>query len=376
MERITVAPRADWRDRAEALGFSFHSLGGETYWTEDAAYRLTETEVERLEGATQALENTCLDFVDETVQRGDYDAYGYTDDACAMIEASWQRQDKNLYGRFDFVFGPDGQPKMLEYNADTPTALFEASVVQWDWLQSHFPAGDQFNSLHERLIDAWRHFGLFGHRLHFSCLRDNVEDKGTVDYLRQTATLAGLDTDHIFIEDIGWNGRRFVDLAEQPITRLFKLYPWEWLFTDAFAPHLRRAEMRFIEPAWKMLLSTKALLPLLWRRWPDHPHLLPASFDAGDMNGPLMRKPVHGREGEGVLRLLQGQAAPAETGDAGNFLADRFVYQAAIDMPCFDGRYPVLGSWVVASQASGLGIREDATPITRNSSRFVPHFFA
>jgi glutathionylspermidine synthase len=30
---------------------------------------------------------------------------------------------------------------------------------------------------------------------------------------------------------------------------------------------------------------------------------------------------------------------------------------------------------MVDGQAAGLGIREDATPITRDSSRFLPHYF-
>ena len=39
----------------------------------------------------------------------------------------------------------------------------------------------------------------------------------------------------------------------------------------------------------------------------------------------------------------------------------------------FDGRYPILGAWVVNGQACGLGIREDDGVVTRNTSRFVPH---
>ena len=35
--------------------------------------------------------------------------------------------------------------------------------------------------------------------------------------------------------------------------------------------------------------------------------------------------------------------------------------------------HTLIGSWVVGGHAAGIGIREDDTPITRNSSRFVPH---
>jgi glutathionylspermidine synthase len=34
----------------------------------------------------------------------------------------------------------------------------------------------------------------------------------------------------------------------------------------------------------------------------------------------------------------------------------------------------VIGAWLVASEACGLGIREDTRLITGNTSRFIPHF--
>jgi glutathionylspermidine synthase len=51
------------------------------------------------------------------------------------------------------------------------------------------------------------------------------------------------------------------------------------------------------------------------------------------------------------------------------------VYQQLNPLPEFDGSYPVVGSWMVNGWACGIGIREDATPITGNLSRFVPHLF-
>lgn len=379
MQRIAVAPREDWPERAAELGFAFHTIDGQPYWTETAAYALSAAEVDALEDAAQALEDICLDFVGETIERGDYEGFGLSDAAIALVEDSWNRQDKNLYGRFDLAFGADGAPKLLEYNADTPTALFEASVVQWEWLEHHFPQRDQFNSIHETLVEAWQHFGLYGHRLHFACVRNHAEDEGTVDYLRDTAMQAGVDAERLYMDEIGWNGRRFVDMANQPITMLFKLYPWEWLMAEDFAAHIGPSGIRMIEPAWKMLLSTKALLPRLWARHAGHPNLLPASFAPGDIEGAMVRKPLLGREGAGVALFdAQGReilsAAPnTATGSADGAAA--FVYQQAVELQSFDGHYPMLGAWLVASRACGLGIREDDTAITRNSSRFVPHFF-
>jgi glutathionylspermidine synthase len=244
--------------------------------------------------------------------------------------------------------------------------------VQWDWLEALWPGRDQFNSLHEKLIEAWKSFGLRRARLYFAAVKDHAEDGGTVEYLRDTAVQAGLDTARISIEDIGWDGSRFLDLDNNPIEALFKLYPWEWIVGEEFGKHLLSGAARVIEPAWKMVLSNKAALALLWEMAPNHPNLLPAAFEQGAIEGAVVRKPIFGREGANV-QVIEADRVVAETG--GGYGTEGFVYQAHAPLPAFDGNYPVIGAWVVASQPAGIGIREDSTAITRDTSRFVPHFF-
>jgi glutathionylspermidine synthase len=376
MERIRLAPRPDWRKRAEALDFSFHTIDGKPYWVEDAAYRFTADEVDALDDATGELEQMCLALVDRTVQSGAYEPFHLPDEAIQLAEASWKHGHKNLYGRFDLSL-PAGQPaKLLEYNADTPTALYEASVVQWEWLQTVQPDADQFNSIHEKLIEAWGAMGLPERVVHFACVRDHAEDRGTVDYLRDTAIQAQLEAPFLHVDEIGWNGADFVDLEDKPIATLFKLYPWEWLVREAFAENVRKSRTLFIEPAWKMLLSTKAILPLLWEMAPGHPNLLPASFDPRAIEGPVAAKPLRGREGANVKLSENGAAGVALAKSDGPYGDEPPVYQAMAKLPEFAGNHAVIGSWVVASRPAGIGIREDDGPITRDTSRFVPHFFA
>ena len=380
MERIAVPERADWRARAAELGFSFHTIDGTPYWTEDAAYLFSAAEVDAIEDATTELDGMCLDAVERVVKRGLYEPFGFDTRAAELIEASWKRRDRNLYGRFDLSLMPGQPPKLLEYNADTPTALFEASVVQWEWLQSQFPDADQFNSIHEKLVDAWARLDVPGRAMHFTCVRDHDEDRGTVDYLRDTAMQAGLSARFLTIDAIGWNGRDFVDEEDAPIRTLFKLYPWEWLVREHFAAHIGPSGLRLIEPAWKMVLSNKAVLSLLWSMFPDHPNLLPAAFRPEDIDGPLVEKPLLGREGANVRLFERGHAAGATSTSEGEYGGAGVIYQALAPLPVFTGangasNHAVIGAWVIASQAAGMGVREDDGPITRNSSRFVPHLF-
>ena len=374
MRRLVVTPRPDWREHVERdLGFHFHTINDAPYWDEAACYALSAAEVDELEAATGELEQMAIELVGRVVAEGD-DAYRrlrIPEQAWAAIERSWLAGEKNLYGRFDLRYDGTSPPKLFEYNADTPTALYEAAVVQWDWLESQWPGRDQFNSLHERLIEAWRGFGLGAATVYFTTAKDNAEDFGTIAYLQDTAAQAGLATETIGIEDIGWDGRRFVDLSGRTIDALFKLYPWEWILVEDFGRHLLEAD-RVIEPAWKMVLSNKAALAMLWDMAPGHPNLLQASFEPGAIAGAMVRKPLYSREGANV-RISAGGRVIAET--AGNYGSEGFVYQEYARLPAYDGNFPVIGAWVIASRPAGIGIREDDTTITRDTSRFLPHFF-
>lgn len=366
MRRERLQPRPDTRARAASLGFAFAEIAGEPYWDETACWRFTADEIDALDDATAELQRRCLDAAEHAVRQGCHEMLGIPASVWPIVVKSWERQEPSLYGRMDLRWDGTGPPRLLEYNADTPTALYEAAVVQWEWLTCLFPEADQFNSIHEALISAWLGIALPG-GVHFACQRDSDEDRVTVDYLRDTAMQAGLQAPFLFVDEIGWDGRRFVDLAERPIATCFKLYPWEFLLRDAFGSHVAGAATRWIEPAWRMLLSGKGLLALLWKLFPDHPNLLPAFRTPGRTGGKEIAKPIWGREGANITAPCVATPGP--------YGAEGFVHQAWAELPCVDGRYPVLGSWVVAGRPCGLGIREDASPITTNASRFVPHLF-
>ena len=394
MERLEVSPRTDWRETAEAHGFSFHSPDDDAYWNESACYRFSLAEIEEgLEDPAEELEQMCFDIVgaacaDEAILAQLKIPEPYWD----YVAQSWRGQEKNLYGRMDFAFDGTGPAKLYEYNADTPTSLYESAIFQWVWLEQAsargiIPGGaDQFNSLHEKLVAALERFGIEG-PFHLACAKDSEEDAGTVDYLEDCARQAGLDTRRLFIEDIGLSDAGwFTDTDDQAIGTLFKLYPWEWLLREPFAEHIPDANCHIIEPAWKSILSNKGLLPLLWQRFPGHPNLLPAAFeedgDAADLAEPLtepyVRKPLYSREGWNVeivgaaTEAAPNQAPPAQ--DPGPYGAEGHIVQAYHPLPDFGGRRPMCGVWLVASQAAGMCVREDSGPVTTDDAHFIPHF--
>ncbi|MGV9562082.1 glutathionylspermidine synthase family protein [Streptomyces sp. NPDC003480] len=391
MERRRTEPRPDWQRTVEAQGLVYpltrhpdDSL--RPYWDESAYYVFSLDEVEALEEVVEELHTMCLAAAAHIVEENRFADLGITDPRVARAVAeAWHRRAElpSVYGRFDLRYDGTGPAQLLEYNADTPTSLVEAASPQWFWMQERFPGADQWNSLHERLVAVWRKQSELlppGSPLYFahSSVDELGEDLMTVAYLKETAEQAGIDTDWISMEEIGWDplSGRFVDNRLRFIRSCFKLYPWEWLLADRFGGHVLdtldngggTGSTLWIEPAWKMLLSNKALLAILWELYPGHPNLLPAHLDGprdlADTTG-YVAKPLLGREGEGVTIHAPG-AEPA----AGDELR---CYQELAPLPSFDGNHVVLGAWVVGDASAGLGIRESSGLVTDEYARFLPH---
>lgn len=372
MQRISIDPRKGWQQIVEEYGFEHHSLSSDEepvdYWNESAYYSLASEEINRIEFATSQLEAMCLQLVETVVDENLFERLFITPYAAELIRRSWNEFERAIYGRFDLSLGADGSIKMLEYNADIPTSLFEAAVAQWQWLQDRFPEADQFNSIHEKLIDAWK--GFQGQPVYFGCLEDS-ESVVTTAYLEDTARQAGVDARFVTMKDIGLKDGRFVDLNGNNLDTLFKLYPWEWLLTDDFGAHVNGSRTRFIEPAWKMILSNKAMLPLLHELFPRNKYLLPASFDPQNGIFPYVRKPVLGREGSNVT-IVKHEGVLQQTGGDYDW---KYIYQQYHETVSFGGLTPIIGSWVINGQPAGIGIREDRG-ITTNTARFVPHLIS
>ena len=382
MKRITVAPRPDWQSEMARIGFNYHSIDG-NYWQEDACYVFTESQIDLLEDATNTLHHMYVQAVAHVVKTGDYARLGIDDIAAKQIEDSFGRQAPSLYGRFDLCFDGINPPKLYEYNADTPTALFEASVAQWYWLQAQggiLRGADQFNNIHERLLVEFESLKpMLAHdTLYLTAVSDSIEDLTTTQYLQDVAIQAGLQTDYIDIGNIGYrmSDGQFTDLNNNIIHHLFKLYPWEWLLAEEFGQHIASSNIHLIEPAYKLLMSNKALLTVLWEMFPNHPNLLAASLNPNDISTNVVKKPFFSREGANISLTHANQTLSTH----GQYGQEGYVYQESKPLPKFSNNqgqdvFAVIGSWIVGHSAAGIGIREDSTLITKDTSLFVPHAF-
>lgn len=137
MLRHNVPVRRDLDQIAADNGFDFHIIDNEIYWDESRAYRFTLRQIEeQIEKPTAELHQMCLEVVDRAVK----DEEILTQLAIPplywdVIAESWRARDPSLYGRMDFAWCGNAPVKLLEYNADTPTSLYESAYFQWLWLE-------------------------------------------------------------------------------------------------------------------------------------------------------------------------------------------------------------------------------------------------
>ncbi len=384
MLRINIPERKNWQEQASEFGFHFHTIDGEPYWDESAYYQFTLEQIEQdLEAPTEEIHQMCLHVVDKVVNDEQWlSQFQIPDMFWQQVLDSWNRRDPSLYSRLDFAYQGKGPAKLYENNADTPTSLYESGFWQWLWLEEQVNNGvlsrasDQFNSLQEKLVNQFRviaqHYDI--DHLHFACCQDTDEDRGTVQYLQDCAQEAGLNSPFLFIEDIGLSETGFfTDQHDHTIDTLFKLYPWEFMQRESFGEHIEAAQVNWLEPMWKSVLSNKALLPMLWQLFPNHPNLLPAWFEQDlphSNDAPIVKKPLFSREGANIS-ILRGNQTNINT--PGPYGEEGYIYQAYAPLPRFSEHYTLIGSWLVNDEAAGISIREDHSQITQDSSRYLPH---
>lgn len=405
MQKMTLPERPHWREHAREVGFTFADMHGAPYWDETSAYAFSLEQIESdIEDPATELHAMCREAVAHILKSEALMARLAIPEAHRdLVAESWRRGDPEIYGRFDLAYDGKGPAKLLEYNADTPTSLYESAAFQWQWLEDQLaadilPAGtDQFNGIHEALVARFGAVFEPGSDLHFTAVSGNPEDYGTVEAMGWAAREAGLGAHYCDLEKIAISDEgQFLDDEDRVMGVLFKLYPWEDLLRDDYATHIAGSRCLFLEPAWKALLSNKGLLPVLWQMFEGHPNLLPAFFEqdigeaiagrgpaAADVADAFDRakaqlgtghvcKPILSREGASVTIIKAGKII--EQAQNTDYAEHPRIIQAYTQLPRFDGFRPVIGAWIVGDTCAGIGIREDQSRITQDLSRFKPHY--
>ncbi len=397
MKRINQTPRENWREKLVDQGFLFHSIDDKgndisstcdkfIYWREDVAYQFTEKQIDTIEKATNEVHAMCVDALGDLVKKGDLSRIFIPRHVQDLLSDSFVLKEPHVYGRFDFSWNGVGNPKMLEYNADTPTSLLEAAIPQWYWRNDVHPNMTQFNTIHNALVNQWKKVKqeLNINSIHLGCFYESQEDVGNVRYMEECCVQAGLETKMFHMPRMGADAQgRFLDDEDSVIEAIFKLYPWEQFFDEELFDQYEHKKTHWIEPIWKAGLSNKAILAILWEKYPNHPNLLETHFELEKMSHKnFVKKPVLSREGCNIDVFVNNQKVESIDGiykDSG------YVYQAYSPVASFDSPektgwldvnrvFTSIGSWVVGDKSVGISLREDISQITKNTAYFVPHY--
>jgi glutathionylspermidine synthase len=222
---------------------------GEPYWDEETVYAFTLEEIEtRIEDPSTELHAMCREAAARIVESEELlTKLDIPEAHWDLVRSSWRAGEGELYGRFDLIYDGTGPASMIEYNADTPTSLYESASFQWKWFEDQrergvLPAGaDQFNRIYEALSERFATLFAPDTMVHFTSVggEANREDFSTVEFLAYAARDAGLGAQYVALDQIGLTTEgQFADAESRVIGALFKLYPWEDMLRDEFARHI------------------------------------------------------------------------------------------------------------------------------------------
>ena len=377
-------------DYLESLGFTWHTDSDETSYISDELIVISEEEAETYYEATNELYDMFVEAAEHVVQNNLFHEIGIPFNLVDIIKESWENDVHwHLYGRFDLAGGIDGQSiKLLEFNADTPTALFETAIIQWAMLKkNNLEEQSQFNTLYEALVNNFKRLVTLeedvssfeeqydGWSFLFTSIKGNAEEENTVKLLQHIATDAGFETEFAYIDDIEFCEEEGITYNDKNYELWFKLIPWEDIALEEsdlamiLTNIIKNQKAIIFNPAYTLLFQSKGLLKILWDLYPNHPLLLESSFEP--LKGQKqVQKPIFGREG-GSVSILDEQAQVIESVE-GEYENHKMLYQAYTHLPTDEKGLSYQAGVFYAYEACALGFRKGGK-ILDNMSKFVGH---
>ena len=374
----------------EALGFVWHTDSDETSYISDELVVISESEAEAYYEATNELYDMYIEAAEHVVENNLFHEIGIPFNLVDIIKESWENDVHwHLYGRFDLAGGMDNKAiKLLEFNADTPTALFETAIIQWAMLkQNNLEDESQFNSLYESLVDNFKRLVTLeedistfeerydGWNFLFTSVKGNPEEENTVKLLQHIANDAGFETKFAYIDDIEFSDEEGIVYQDKAYELWFKLIPWEDIALEEsdlamlLTNIIKNQKAIIFNPAYTLLFQSKGLLKILWDLYPNHPLLLESSFEPLE-GQKQVEKPIFGREG-GSVSIIDENNHKVD-GVEGDYDSHKMVYQAYTELPTDSEGQSYQAGIFYAYEACGLGFRKGGK-ILDNMSKFVGH---
>jgi len=375
----------------ESIGFSWHTDIDKSSYISDDVVVVSYDEAQAYYDATNELYDMFCEAGQYVIDNNLFHELDIPFNLVEVIKKSWEDDVHwHLYGRFDLSGGIDGKPiKLIEFNADTPTALFETAIIQWAMLKyNNLNDEAQFNSLYEALRDNFKRFVTLDSdidkfeeyyqnlnwKILFSSIGNNDEEEYTVKLLQHIAKEAGYITDFAYIDEVEFSDDG-ISKQDKLYEFWFKLIPWEDIAIQEgelaviLTELIENKKAIIFNPAYTLLFQSKGILKILWDLYPNHPLLLETSFEP--LQGKKqVEKPCFGREGANIAIVNSDNSLDTKsTGEYGNF---KMIYQEYTQYPQDNDGNSYQAGVFYAYEACGLGFRKGGK-ILDNMSKFVGH---
>ncbi|WP_198304542.1 glutathionylspermidine synthase family protein [Arcobacter vandammei] len=375
----------------ESIGFVWHTDSDDSSYIADELVVISEAEAEAFYEATNELYDMFAQAGQYVIDNELFHDLNIPFNLVEVIKESWENDVHwHLYSRFDLAGGIDGKPiKLIEFNADTPTSLFETAIIQWAMLKKNgLDEESQFNNLYEALKDNFKriitldsdlekfeeYYSKLGWKILFSSISSSSEDINTTKLLQHIASEAGFNTDFEFIENVQFSDDGiFKD--DELFEFWFKLIPWEDIAIEEgelallLSEIIKEKKAIIFNPAYTLIFQSKAFMKILWDLYPNHPLLLETSFEP--LKGKkYVEKRAFGREGANTKIVNADGSIDTET--SGDYEGHKAIYQEFVEFPQDEkGNYYQAGVFY-AYEACALGFRRGGK-ILNNMSKFVGH---
>ncbi|MCD8545582.1 MAG: glutathionylspermidine synthase family protein [Sulfurospirillum cavolei] len=374
----------------ESIGFYWHTDQDQTSYVADELVMITPQEAEAYYEAANELYDMYAEAGQYVIDNNLFHELNIPFNLVELIKNSWENDVHwHLYGRFDFAGGVEGKPiKLLEFNADTPTSLYETAIIQWAMLKANgMDEAQQFNTVFEALKENFKRLVVLGGdtedfaqyyegwKILFSSIRGSIEDENTVRFLQIAANEAGFHTDFAYVDEVGFNGKEGIFKGDENFEYWFKLVPWENIAIEEgdlallLDEIVREQQAIILNPAYTLLFQSKAFMKILWDLFPNHPLLLETSFEP--LKGKKqVEKRAFGREGANTVIFDEAMNVIEKT--EGDYKGFKPIYQEYVELPKDNENRSYQAGVFFAYEGCGLGFRRGGL-IMENFSKFVGH---
>lgn len=375
----------------ESIGFIWHTDNDETSYVSDEIVVISEDEANAYYEACNELYDMFAEAGEYVIENDLFHEINIPFNLVEMIKESWENDVHwHLYSRFDLAGGIDGKPiKMIEFNADTPTSLFETAIIQWAMLKANnLDEASQFNNLYEALKENFKriitldsdiekfeeYYSKLGWKILFSSISTSSEDINTTKLLEHIASEAGFNTDFEFMEDVQF-GDDGIFKGDENFEFWFKLIPWENIAIEEselaliLTDIIKEKKAIIFNPAYTLMFQSKGFMKILWDLYPNHPLLLETSFEPLE-NKKQVEKRCFGREGANTKIINADGTVDVET--TGEYEGHKAIYQEYVELPIDKDGNSYQAGVFFAYEACGLGFRK-GPKILDNMSKFVGH---